>query len=102
MPSALDSSRLRGSCVVIGPGVAAEDVDGRAHVLGVERAGDLQRADPGLGRRVGREGGQLLHRAGGDDLAGAVDVGGGEAVPGEGFGDLGRVAAEDGAHAGRA
>ena len=37
--------------------------------------------EPGLGRRVGLEGVELLERAGGDDLAGAVVVGGGEAVP---------------------
>ena len=49
-------------------------VDGRGHVRGVEGAGDLERAHAGALGRVGGEGGQLLERAGDDDLAGAVHV----------------------------
>ena len=70
------------------------------HVLGVERARDLQRSQPGLLRRVGRERRELLERARDDDLAGAVLVGGGEAVRLGLRDDLVAVAAEDGGHAG--
>ena len=62
---------------------------------GVERAGHRQRPEPRAFGRVGGEGGELLGGAGRDDLAGRVDVGGGEAE----FGQLGQhrvgVAAED-------
>ena len=49
---------------------------GGLHVVGVERPGDLERDDPGPSRWVGGERGERVERAGGDDLAGAVDVGG--------------------------
>ena len=60
-----------------------------------------QRDQPRLGRRSVGEGRQLLHGAGGHDLAGAVVVGGGEAVQRERGQHLLAVAAEDGGHAGR-
>src|SRR5690606_4972216 len=44
--------------------------------------------------------GELLERAGGDDLAASVDVGGGESVGLDRRGHLVRVAADDGAHPG--
>ena len=50
---------------------------------------------------VGAEGLDLLEGAGGDDLAGAVDVGGREAVGLERSQDLVRIAAEHGCHARR-
>ena len=53
-----------------------------------------------LGGRVGGERLELLEGAGGDDLAGAVVVGGGQAVPLERGEHLVAVAAEDGGHAG--
>ena len=65
------------SCV--GP-VGLQLVDGRLHVVGVEGAGHLERDDAGPGRRVGGEGREGVEGAGGDDLAGAVDVGRREAV----------------------
>ena len=58
-----------------GPGQAGQVGHGRLHVHGVERAGDAERDQPGPGRRVRGQGGELLGRAGGDDLAGAVVVG---------------------------
>ncbi len=79
-------------------GGVAQRVDGGRHVVGVEGAGDREGDHPGLGRRVGRQGLQLLHRAGGDGLPRAVGVGRGEAVALEGGGDLVGVAADDGAH----
>ena len=82
------------------PRVAAQDADGGRHVLGVERAGDLERAHAGPLGRVGGEGGELVEGAGDDDLAGAVHVGRGQAVLGGLGDDHVRVAAEHGAHAG--
>ncbi len=79
----------------------AEHVDSGLHVLGVERAGDGQRDQPRLGRRVLGERGELLDGAGRDDLAGAVVVGGGQAVLLELGEHLVAVAAEDRGHAGR-
>ena len=94
-PSELDRSVTPGSLTSWSDHSALELVGRGGHVDGVEGAGDLERDDAGLGRRVGREGGELLEGAGGDDLAGAVHVGRGEAVPVEGGGHLGGVAAED-------
>ena len=65
--------------VVVGP-ARPQLADGGLHEVGVERAGDLERDDAGPGRRVGGEGGECVEGAGGDDLAGAVDVGRGEVV----------------------
>ena len=59
-----------------------------------------ERTQPRALGRVGGERGELLEGAGGDDLAGAVLVGGGEAVLVERGEDLVGVAAEDGGHAG--
>ena len=81
-------------------GRGGEGVDGGLHVAGVEGAGDLERDDPGPGGGILGEGGEGLEGAGGDDLAGAVDVGRGEAVPLDGGEHVGGVAAEDRAHAG--
>ncbi len=53
-----------------------------------------------LAGRVVGEGGELLGGPGGDDLAGAVDVGRGEAVSLDGREDLLGVATDDGAHPG--
>ena len=80
---------------------ALELLAGRGHVVGVEGAGDRQRHDPRLGRRVGLQRVQPVERAGGDDLAGAVHVRRGQAVLVDGGQDLVGVAAEDGGHAGR-
>src|SRR5699024_10394488 len=63
-----------------GPGESPEVVGRGGHVLGVEGTGDLEGHDPSPGRRLLTEGGELFEGAGGDDLAGTVDVGGGEAV----------------------
>jgi hypothetical protein len=62
-------------------------------VLGVERAGDLERAQPRAVWSVGGELLELVQRARGDDLSGAVDVRGGETVRGELREDLVLVAA---------
>ena len=67
---------------------------------GVERAGHLQRNDAGLGRRVLGQGLELLEGAGGNGLAGAVDVGRRCAGGLDGRQDLGGVPAHHGAHAG--
>ena len=83
-----------------GAGKGREAVQRGRHVLGVERSGDRQRHDAGLGRRFGLEVLELLERARGDDLAGAVHVGGGEALGLEVGDDLALLAAHDGAHAG--
>ena len=61
---ALDSSRVRGSWVVTAPARARRCRDRGGHVLGVEGAGDLQRAQPGALGRVGGERGELLEGAG--------------------------------------
>ncbi|KMP02566.1 hypothetical protein CIRG_10389 [Coccidioides immitis RMSCC 2394] len=82
-------------------GQPGEVADSRLHVLGVEGAGDAERHQPGLGGRLGGEGLELLERARGDDLAGAVVVGGGETVLLDRGEDLLADAAEDGGHAGR-
>ncbi len=66
----------------------------------VERAGDLQRDDPGLGRGIGGKGLDLLDRACGDDLAAAVGVGRGEPRGDDGGVDFLGVAAEHRGHAG--
>ncbi len=75
--------------------------DCRRHVLGVERARDGERDEPGLGGRVGGERLELLDGAGGDDLARSVVVGRGEALASERCEHLVTVTAEDGGHAGR-
>ena len=82
-------------------GQGRQAVDGGRHVVGVEGAGDRQRHQPGAGRGVGGQRGELLHGAGRDDLARAVVVGRGQAVPLEGREHLVAVAAEDGGHARR-
>ena len=99
-PSLLEISGVRGSWTETDRARPAEVADGGGHVLGVERAGDAERHQPGLGGRVGGEGLELLEGAGGDDLAGAVVVGGGEAVLVERGEHLVAVAAEHGGHAG--
>jgi len=81
-------------------GRLAQRVHRRGHVPGVERAGHLQRAQPRPGWRVGGERGQLLHSPGRDDLPGAVDVRGGQAVRLDRIEDLGLVAAKHGGHPG--
>ena len=83
-PSRLEMTAVRGSCRRRRRGQRREVADGGRHVLGVERAGDAQRDQPGLGGRLRGERLELLERAGGDDLAGAVVVGGGQAVLVEG------------------
>ena len=55
-PSRLEISRVRGSWVETDAGQRGEVADGGRHVLGVERAGDAERDQPGLGRRVLGEG----------------------------------------------
>ena len=100
VPSELVSSgheRLAGPHVV---GRGAQLGDGGCHVLGVERAGDLQRDHARLGRRGRGERGERVERAGRDHLPAAVDVRGHEPVLREQREDLVGVAAEDGAHAG--
>ena len=57
----------------------ASSASAGAMYAGVERAGHRQRTDPGAGRRLGGQLLQGVERAGGDDLAGAVAVGRGEA-----------------------
>ncbi len=69
-----------GSWVVTARARLPQRVDRRLHVVGVERPGDLQRAQAGALGRVGLQGGELLERAGGDDLARRVDVRRREAV----------------------
>ena len=66
----------------------------------MERAGDLQRDDAGAGRGLGLQLLERVERAGDDDLAAAVEVGGLEPELGEACEQLGLVAADDGAHAG--
>ena len=83
-----------------GAGIAAQRLDGGRHVLGVERAGDLQGTQPRALGRLRGEGVELLERAGGDDLAGAVLVGRGEPVLAESGEYVVPVAAEDGRHPG--
>ena len=82
-------------------GRLAQGRDGRRHVPGVEGPGHLQRAQPGAGRRIGREGRQVRQRPGGHDLSRGVDVRGGEAVPGNGLEHRILVAAEHSGHPGR-
>ena len=99
-PSLLEISGVRGSWTDTDRARPAEVADGGGHVVGVERAGDAQLRQPCLGRRVGGEGLELLEGAGGDDLAGAVVVGGGQSVLVERGEHLVAVAPEDGGHAG--
>ena len=77
----------------------AQRLDGGRHVAGVEGAGDLQRDDARAGGRLGGERLQRVERAGGDELAAAVVVRGGEVELGEAGDDGCLVAADDGAHA---
>ncbi len=81
-------------------GEAAQVLDGRCHVLGVEGPGHRQGAQSSAFWRVVLEGGELVHRSGGDDLAGPVDVGRGEAVLLDGGKDGVGVTAEHRGHAG--
>jgi hypothetical protein len=74
--------------------------DGGRHVRGVERARHRERAQPRPGGRVRGQRGQLRRGPGGDDLARAVDVRGGEAVRLEHGEHLVLLAAEDRGHAG--
>ena len=74
-PSRLESSRRRGSCVVTARARLRSVPTAGCHVLGVEGAGHLQRAQARALGRVGGERCELLERPRGDDLAGAVDVG---------------------------
>src|SRR3546814_16735754 len=53
-----------------GPGQLLENADCGRHVVGVERPGDLERDDAGLGWRIGLEGFELLEGAGRDGLPG--------------------------------
>ena len=78
-----------------------ERIGGRRHVMGMERARDRQRPQPGPGRRILSERCQLDERAGGHDLARAVHVG--RSQPGrlDRGEHVGLVAAEYGGHAGR-
>ena len=76
-PSRLEISGVRGSWVETERARPAEVADGGRHVLGVERAGDATAASAGpwpAGPSAKRL--ELLDGAGGDDLAGAVVVGG--------------------------
>ena len=95
------SAGVRGSWVETERRQPARRADGRGHVLGVEGAGHRQRRQPRLGRRVVGERRELLEGAGGDDLAGAVVVGGGQPVLVERGQHLVAVAAEHRGHAGR-
>ncbi|OLT54024.1 hypothetical protein BJF88_00645 [Cellulosimicrobium sp. CUA-896] len=72
------------------------------HERRVERAGDLERHDPRLRRRVLGEHREVLVRTRGDDLATAVDVRGPQPGGLDRGEDLVRGAAHDGAHAARA
>ena len=74
---------------------------GRVHERGVEGAGHLQGDHAGTRRRELGQPGQVLQRAGGDRLAGTVDVGGPQAGGLDGGQHLGRVTAHHGAHARR-
>ena len=69
-------------------------------MAGVEGASDLQGDDAGTSRGSLREGGELIERAGGHDLSGPIDIGGGEAGSSDGGEHLVLVAAEHGAHPG--
>ena len=100
-PSRFDSRIRAGSLTVTPAGDRGEGPLGRGHERGVERARHLQRDDPGPGGRLGGELAQAVQRSGGDDLTGAVAVGREQPVCLDRGDDLGRVAAEDGAHAGR-
>ena len=103
-PSRFESSRVRGSCVRDRARRSRPSVlDGRAPCA---RCGTRRRPAAGCSRALA--GGsaakrrELLQRAGGDDLAGAVDVGRGQAVLARCAAEhLVGVAAEDGGHAGR-
>ena len=100
-PSRLEITLVRGSWTETDLASEREVAHGRSHVLGVERAGDAQRHQPRLLRRLLGERRELLHRPGGDDLAGAVVVGGGQAVLVDGGEHLVAVAAEHRGHARR-
>ena len=77
-PSRLVQSRTRGiGCRDLG-GRGAQRLDGRRHVAGVEGARDLERDDAGAGGRLRGERLERVERAGGDELAAAVVVGGRE------------------------
>ena len=82
-------------------GQAFEAADGGLHVHGVEGAGDAERDQPGLGRRVLGEGVQLLAGAGRHDLTGPVVVGRGQPVLVDGRQHLVAVTTQYGGHAGR-
>ena len=100
-PSLFEMTAVRGSWVETDRASMPRWPTAGAMWLGVEGAGDAQRDQPGAGRRVGGERLELLGGARGDDLAGAVVVGGGQAVLVEGGQHLVAVAAEDGGHPGR-
>ena len=79
LPSALESRTGRGSATSTVRAYSLNAFAARRHVVGMERAGHLQRSHPRAGRRLRREGRQGLERTGGDDLAGGVAVRRGEA-----------------------
>ena len=100
-PSRFDNSRVRGSWVEIARERWASRSTAGSMWTVWKAPATLSGIEPRPGRRVLGEGGELLDRPRGDDLAGAVVVGGGEALRLEGGGDLVRLAADDRGHRGR-
>ena len=102
VPSALDSSSRLGSAGRGRRRPPSSSSAGRGHVVGVEGAGDRQRHDPRLRRRVGLQRGQPVERSRRRRSARRrCRLAGGQAVLVEGGEHLVGVAAEDGGHAGR-
>ncbi len=100
-PSASDSSVMAGSVTATPAAAARSAATAGRHVPGVECPGHLQRPQPRAGRRVRREGLQVGQRPGRHDLPRPVDVGGRQAVPGDGREHRLLVAAEHRRHPGR-
>ena len=79
---------------------APEPGNGGLHMHGMERPRDAELDEPGPGRRIGGQRGQLILGAGSDDLAAAIVVGSRQTLccqPGE---HIFRVTADDGRHRG--
>ena len=93
---------MRGSWVDTERASVAEVADGGRHVLGVEGAGDAERDQPGLGRRVVGEAPASCSRVPAATIwPGPLSLAAVRPCLLEGGEHLVAVAAEDGGHAGR-
>ena len=91
-----------GSRIVSGDGACQrrEPGNGQLHVHGMEGSRDAEFDEPGSGRRIGGQRGQLILGARGDDLAAAIVVGRRQTVCGKGRQHSCWITANDGRHRG--